>query len=132
MSDPQRPHGLQPTRLLHPWEFPGKSTGVGFQGPSLISHTYVDMNTQEQPSTHTPPRHSWLTLTTLVFSSPGPGSSLSFTNLALHLKEWYTLDSISVRSQSIFRLSYSVILMELEVPFRDGHDGQISSEGTTF
>ena len=28
MSDPQRPHGLQPTRLLHPWDFPGKSTGV--------------------------------------------------------------------------------------------------------
>ena len=24
-----RPHGLQPTRLLHPWEFPSKSTGVG-------------------------------------------------------------------------------------------------------
>ena len=23
-----RPHGLQPTRLLHPWDFPGKSTGV--------------------------------------------------------------------------------------------------------
>ena len=29
LSDPQRPHGLQPTRLLHPWDFPGKSTGVG-------------------------------------------------------------------------------------------------------
>ena len=28
MSDPQRPHGLQPTRLLHPWDFPGRSTGV--------------------------------------------------------------------------------------------------------
>ena len=27
VSDPQRPHGLQPTRLLHPWDFPGKSTG---------------------------------------------------------------------------------------------------------
>ena len=26
MSDPQRPHGLQPTRLLRPWDFPGKST----------------------------------------------------------------------------------------------------------
>ena len=25
----QRPHGLQPTRLLHPWDVPGKSTGVG-------------------------------------------------------------------------------------------------------
>jgi len=24
-----RPHGLQPTRLLHPWDFLGKSTGVG-------------------------------------------------------------------------------------------------------
>ena len=24
-----RPHGLQPTRLLRPWEPPGKSTGVG-------------------------------------------------------------------------------------------------------
>ena len=29
VSDSLRPHGLQPTRLLHPWDFPGKSTGVG-------------------------------------------------------------------------------------------------------
>ena len=29
VSDSYRPHGLQPTRLLHPWDFPGKSTGVG-------------------------------------------------------------------------------------------------------
>ena len=29
VSDPQRPHGLQPTRLPHPWDSPGKSTGVG-------------------------------------------------------------------------------------------------------
>ena len=29
VSDPQRPHGLQPTRPLHPRDFPGKSTGVG-------------------------------------------------------------------------------------------------------
>ena len=32
MSDLQRPHGLQPTRLLHPWDFPGKSTGVVCHG----------------------------------------------------------------------------------------------------
>ena len=25
-----RPHGLQPTRLLYPWDFPGKNTGVGW------------------------------------------------------------------------------------------------------
>ena len=29
MFDSSRHHGLQPTRLLHPWDFPGKSTGVG-------------------------------------------------------------------------------------------------------
>ena len=29
VSDTLRPHGLQPTRLLHPWDFPGNSPGVG-------------------------------------------------------------------------------------------------------
>ena len=29
MSDSLRPHGLQCTRLPCPWDFPGKSTGVG-------------------------------------------------------------------------------------------------------
>ena len=29
MSDSSRSHGLQPTSLLHPWDFPGKSTRVG-------------------------------------------------------------------------------------------------------
>ena len=29
MSDSLRPHGLQPTRLLHPWDFPGMNSGVG-------------------------------------------------------------------------------------------------------
>ena len=29
VSDSLRPHGLQPTRLLRPWDFPGKNTGVG-------------------------------------------------------------------------------------------------------
>ena len=28
MSESYRPHGLQPTRLLCPWDFPGKSTGL--------------------------------------------------------------------------------------------------------
>ena len=29
MSDSLRPHGLQPTRLLHPWDSPGRNTGMG-------------------------------------------------------------------------------------------------------
>ena len=36
-------HGLQPTRLLRPWDFPGKRTGVGCHGllpsPSLLVTT---------------------------------------------------------------------------------------------
>ena len=61
LSNSLRPHGLQPTRLLCPWDFPGKSTGVGChcllhmfpsphsenkkewswnKGRSLIAHSY--------------------------------------------------------------------------------------------
>jgi len=29
MSDSLLPQGLQPARLLYPWDSPGKSTGVG-------------------------------------------------------------------------------------------------------
>ena len=29
MSDSSQPHGWQPTRLLCPWDFPGKNIGVG-------------------------------------------------------------------------------------------------------
>ena len=38
VSDSMRRHGLQPTRLLRPWDSPGKNTGVDchflLQGPS--------------------------------------------------------------------------------------------------
>ena len=45
MSDSVRPHGLQPTRLLHPWDSPGKNTGVGchflLQGMKVESESEV-------------------------------------------------------------------------------------------
>ena len=31
VSDTLRPHELQPARLLHPWDIPGKNTGVAWQ-----------------------------------------------------------------------------------------------------
>ena len=37
VSNSYIPHGLQPTRLLHPWHFPGKSTGVGCHCLSLCN-----------------------------------------------------------------------------------------------
>ena len=43
LSDSSRPHGLHLTRLLRPWDFPDKSTGVGcrclFQWVALDSTT---------------------------------------------------------------------------------------------
>ena len=33
---PQRPHGLQPTRLLRPWGFPGKSTRIYNYRPNFF------------------------------------------------------------------------------------------------
>ena len=38
-----RPNGLQPTRLLCPWDFPGKSTGVGCHC-LLLSKSYLPLN----------------------------------------------------------------------------------------
>ena len=37
--DSQRPHGLQPTRLLRPWHFPDKSTGVGYH---CLLHNFIE------------------------------------------------------------------------------------------
>ena len=60
MSDSLQPHGPQPIRLLHPWEFPGKNTGVGchplLQGifltqrsNSCLLHWQTDSLTAEPP-----------------------------------------------------------------------------------
>ena len=41
VSDSSRPHGLQPAWLLLPWDFPGKSTGVGAIAFSVPAHNHV-------------------------------------------------------------------------------------------
>ena len=46
VSDSLRPHRRQPTRLLHPWDCPGKSTGVGchcllLNGMLVFHYLYV-------------------------------------------------------------------------------------------
>ena len=48
MPDPQRPHGLQPTRLPWPWDFPGKNTGVGFHCLLCLFPTTMQL-IQNQP-----------------------------------------------------------------------------------
>ena len=72
VSDSLQPHGLQPTRLFCPWDFPGKSTGVGchffFQGTFLTQGSNPGLPHCRQ---------------TLLLSEP-PGKSQSF-NCRLNL-----------------------------------------------
>ena len=67
VSDSVRPYGLQPTRLLCPWDTAGKNTGVGchalLQGnlpdpgiepasltsPALASEFFITSTTRETP-----------------------------------------------------------------------------------
>ena len=47
VSNSSRPHGLQPTRLLRSWDFPGRSTGVGCH---RLLHMYIYPTTTEHTS----------------------------------------------------------------------------------
>ena len=44
VSDSSQPHGLEPTRLLCPWDFPGKSTGVGCHHLLQLSVIHLLLN----------------------------------------------------------------------------------------
>ena len=68
VSDASRPHGLQPTRLLCPWDSPGKSTGVGCH--CLLWNAYIEVRKSESEVTQ-----SCLTLSDPMNCSP-PGSSV--------------------------------------------------------
>ena len=77
MSDSSRPHGLQPTRLLCPWDFPGKSTGVGCH--CLLHIVCKSRNTETAPPLWaliclgllpSVPRRSWMLTTSSRRSLP--------------------------------------------------------------
>ena len=65
MFDPLQPHGLKPTRLLWPWNFPGKNTGaschfllqkirIAFVLVLVIGTSWADLNSQPHPSLNFP------------------------------------------------------------------------------
>ena len=73
VSDSSRPHGLQPTRPLHPWDFPSKSTGVGCHCLLRVVSNLSSKNWFSKAITF-----NYVTLLYLLFTSKSPGvSSLS-------------------------------------------------------
>ena len=56
VSDSSRPHGLQPTRLLHPWNFPGNNTGVGCH--CLLPYA-CDVPLKDRPLSYSSRNNQW-------------------------------------------------------------------------
>ena len=50
MFDSLRPPGLQPTRLLYPWNFPGKNTGVPFPPPGDLPTPGTELESPTSPA----------------------------------------------------------------------------------
>ena len=94
VSDSPRPHGLQPTRLLRPWDFPGKSTGVGCH--CWISHGCTCVPHPE-PASHLPPHPIPLghprapAMSTLSHASNRDWQSVS--HMIRHMLQCYSLKS---------------------------------------
>ena len=94
-----QPHGLQPTRLLLPWDFPGRSTGVGCH--CLLCYNILDDEKgQAQSLTHqrlakNSSQHYYSTLT---LSMEPPLTTL-----------WYITDVTQIKLLSILILVTSIL-----------------------
>ena len=77
VSDSLWPHGLQPTRLLRPWDFPGKSTGAG---PKLLFFFFSLQKVKYSIHLH---ENIWLF--SLVYNRHIYESHSSYVHLSNHL-----------------------------------------------
>ena len=66
--DSEWPHGLQTTRLLHPWDFPGKSTGVGCHCLLWTCTEYLPNRLCHLMYTHTHPSKMSIIMCRLLFT----------------------------------------------------------------
>ena len=73
MSDSVRPHRRQPTRLLHPWDSPGKNTGVGCH--FLLQCRKMKSESEVTQSCPTPSHPHGLQPTRLLCPRDFPGKS---------------------------------------------------------
>ena len=117
-----RPHGLQPPKLLRPWDSPGKNTGVGYH--FLLQCMKVESESEVA--------QSWQTLSDPMDCSP-PGSSIhgifqatvqEWSAIALfqlwviqdrqNLDMWYELISLNIHYVSRSKMFALLILLEMQ------------------
>ena len=68
VPDSLQPHGLQPTRLLCPWDFPGKSAGVGCHCLLLLVFLHMTKWSPQYSSYRLSP-FKYITLLLTIFST---------------------------------------------------------------
>ena len=81
VSDSQWPYGLQPTRLLCPWDFPGKSTGVRCHCLLLKRSLVFPILLFSSISLHWSLRRAFLSLLAVLWNSAFRCLYLSFSPL---------------------------------------------------
>ena len=74
LSDSLGPHGLWPTRFLRPWDFPGKSTGVGCH--FLLQGIFPTQGSKAINKTHRWPRNWNYQFSSVQFSRSVVSDSL--------------------------------------------------------
>ena len=119
VSDSSWPHGLQPTRLLHAWDFPGKGTGVGCHCLLWNQHDYIqgkakcillEHYTEEYVTFHVFCSRFWKPAAVSGFS----GARLFFlraleASVVQKLQPWKLL----CRTDALFKLKGSLFLTNL-------------------
>ena len=104
MSDPQRPHELQPSRLLHPWDFPGKSTGVGCHCLLRKRSLAFPILLFPSISLHWSLRKAFLSLLVILWNSAFRQVYLSFSPLPLASLLFSAICKVSSDNRSVWSL----------------------------
>ena len=142
MSDSLRPHGLQPTRFLRPWDSPGKNTRVGYhallqgifltQGLNLHLLCLLHWREDSLPLSHlgnpypsAKPLQSCPTLCNPIDSSP-PGSADPGI-LQARIVEWVAISFSNAGKWKVKVKSLSRVRL-LAIPWTAAHQAPPSME----
>ena len=125
MSDSVRPHGRQPTRLPHPWDSPGKNTGVGchflLQCMKVKSESEV---AQSCPTLETPWTTAYQAPPSMGFSRQKYWSGVPWCRK----KTKWTLLNTSLRMKASFELKQFFIFIQIGKQLLKGSLGLIRPE----